>query len=164
MPLRGPQLVPPLSTYPPGQGVLGQLVVFDVDGTLADVTHRLPLLMSKDWDAFFAACGGDAPIHQGLAALLSFYNAGHEIELWTGRPERVREKTEQWLALHAWPVRGWTLRMRADGDHRPDHEVKPEYLKQCPRRPFLIFEDRASMVQEWRSRGLTCYQVAEGAF
>ena len=145
-------------------GILGQLVVFDIDGTLTDPTHRLHHLKAKDWDVFFAACGEDKPIHTGLAALLSFYNAGHEIELWTGRPERVRTMTEQWLALHAWPVRGWTLRMRKDGDRRPDTVVKPEYLRLCPRRPFLIFEDRTSMVQEWRSRGLTCYQVAEGAF
>ena len=143
---------------------LGQLVVFDVDGTLADISHRVHFLDNREWDAFFLACSLDEPIHEGLTALLSFYNAGHEIELWTGRPERVRDLTEKWLKLHAWPVRDWTLRMRRDGDRRPDTEVKPEYLEQCARRPFLIFEDRASMVREWRKRGLTVYQVAEGDF
>lgn len=37
-------------------------VVFDLDGTLADGDHRLHHITgeTKDWRAFFAACGDDS--------------------------------------------------------------------------------------------------------
>ena len=47
------------------------LAVFDLDGTLADVRHRLPHLVSRppDWDAFFAAVGADALLVTGVTLL-----------------------------------------------------------------------------------------------
>lgn len=45
------------------------LAVFDVDGVLAEVRHRLPHLEGrpKDWDAFFAAAQADPPLTEGVA-------------------------------------------------------------------------------------------------
>jgi hypothetical protein len=57
--------------------------------------------------------------------------------------------------------------MRKSGDHRPDTEVKPEFLYQYHYNrdaPDLIFEDRAGMVAEWRRRGIRVAQVAEGNY
>lgn len=140
------------------------LIVFDIDGTLADLSHRLHHLDRGDWDSFFAACGGDMPIQPGIDVFSEFLNNGWDIELWTGRPERTREITTEWFARHGIDISGVTMRMRADGDHRPDTEVKPEYLTACGRRPWIIFEDRAAVVRAFRAKGLTVYQVAEGNF
>lgn len=40
------------------------IYIFDIDGTLADLSHRLHFIQKKpaDWDGFFAACSDDAPI------------------------------------------------------------------------------------------------------
>lgn len=141
------------------------LVVFDIDGTLADPGHRLHHILGrpKDWDAFFAACLDDEPIPQGLSAARAFHSWGVDMEFWTGRPERVRGPTRTWLAHHLGP---WTadvpLKMRGDDDRRPDVKVKPEYID--GREPHIIFEDRASVVEEFRRRGLTVYHVAKGDF
>ncbi len=45
------------------------LAVFDVDGVLADVRHRLRHVerRPKDWDAFFSAAVDDPPLAQGVA-------------------------------------------------------------------------------------------------
>lgn len=41
-------------------------VVFDLDGTLSNIDHRLHYIQrppsEKDWAAFFAACENDLPI------------------------------------------------------------------------------------------------------
>ena len=52
-----------------GQPTLPSVVVFDVDGVLADVRHRLRHVerKPKDWPAFFAAMGDDAPLPEGVA-------------------------------------------------------------------------------------------------
>lgn len=38
-------------------------VIFDLDGTLCDITHRLHFIEgdNKDWDGFYKACPADIP-------------------------------------------------------------------------------------------------------
>lgn len=38
--------------------------IFDIDGTIADLSHRLPHIQKepKDWDAFFGCVADDAPM------------------------------------------------------------------------------------------------------
>jgi phosphoglycolate phosphatase-like HAD superfamily hydrolase len=59
------------------------------------------------------------------------------------------------------------LFMRADNDNRPDAEVKSEMLDKLIEQghnPVIVFDDRQSVVDMWRSRGLLCCQVADGDF
>lgn len=145
--------------------------LFDIDGTLADLSHRLHHIQKtpKDWDAFFDACPGDAP-HGHMCEL-----AGHLIEtrvtvlFVSGRSDRVRLDTLAWLDTHV--TCGLTdarsLYMRRDGDHRPDHIVKAELLDQILAdgyQPIMAFDDRNQVVKMWRARGIPCAQVADGDF
>ena len=137
-------------------------VVFDLDGTLADDTHRQHHIAGeeRDWDAYFAACKDDAPLWPTIGVLQMMVSLNHRVEIWTGRSESCREQTERWLTY----VLGLEIRplMRAEGDHRPDTVVKGEWLMLCgDRRPDLIFDDRSKSVAFWREQGITCYQVAQ---
>lgn len=139
-------------------------VVFDLDGTLSNPYHRIHFLEreKKDWRAFYAACDKDQPHHAVIRVLNALYITGAEIEIWTGRSEEVRDKTMAWLGIEGIPP--VNVKMRAEGDHRPDTILKQEWLDACSVKPRLVFEDRASVVQMWRSNGITCCQVAEGNF
>lgn len=138
-------------------------VVFDLDGTLALTEHREHFLARhpKDWRGFYAACDKDTPCHPLVSVAQGLWSAGHVVEIWSGRSDEVREKTEAWL--ESWDLRHLTLRMRPEGDHRPDTTLKAEWLRKHGK-PDLVFEDRASMVAMWRSHGIVCCQVAEGDF
>jgi hypothetical protein len=70
------------------------LAVFDIDGVLADVRHRLRFVerRPKDWDAFFAAAVDDPPLEQGVA-LARASAEDCEVVYVTGRPERCRADT-----------------------------------------------------------------------
>lgn len=144
-------------------------VIFDIDGTLSDPTHRLRFITEqepKDWDAFYAACGDDAPINEALD-VLAVLDAEHKVILATGRVESTRETTLEWFARHRIYADEMPLYMRKDGDHRPDTVVKREMLDQMRAdgwEPTLAIEDRASVVAMWREAGLLCWQVAEGNF
>jgi hypothetical protein len=108
------------------------LAVVDLDGVVADVRHRLRFVRGprKDWNAFFDAAADDPVLPEGRA-VLDRLAADHDVAYLTGRPERTRAATEQWLARQGLP-RGRVF-MRREGDRRPARMVKPRLLTQLAR-------------------------------
>lgn len=146
------------------------IYIFDIDGTLADISHRLHFIQTApaNWDKFFAACVDDAPINEVIATAQLLKRSGAYILLLSGRSEVVRIETIQWLARHFVP---WNcIYMRAQGDHRQDNIVKEELLNQALSdwhsvgTIIGVFEDRKQVVDMYRQRGLRVFQVAEGDF
>src|SRR5665213_2001730 len=77
-----------------------EAVIFDIDGTLANCSHRLHHILEtrpKDWDAFFGAMDDDLPIRPIVQLFTELETAGNVIILCTGRPENYRQVTERWL-------------------------------------------------------------------
>jgi hypothetical protein len=104
------------------------LAVFDVDGVLADVRHRLHHLESrpKNWDGFFRAAVSDPPLAEGVA-LCKESAKECEVVYVTGRPEHCRRDTLAWFAQHDLPE--GRLSMRRAGDRRPARMAKPQLLR-----------------------------------
>jgi phosphoglycolate phosphatase-like HAD superfamily hydrolase len=106
--------------------------VFDLDNTLADTAHRQRFLETrpKDWDAFFDAAPQDPPLSPGVALCLEAARQC-EIRYLTGRPERCRQDSLDWLAAHGLPE--GRLHMRRDDDRRPARFAKLEVLRRISR-------------------------------
>ncbi|MFD0318720.1 phosphatase domain-containing protein [Streptomyces flavalbus] len=104
------------------------VAVFDLDNTLADTAHRQRFLQRRprDWDAFFAAAPHDPPLAEGVALALASAEECEVVYL-TGRPERCRRDTVEWLAAHGLPE--GTVHMRRDDDRRPARRTKLEILR-----------------------------------
>ena len=102
------------------------MIIFDLDGTLADCKHRrhfvdpklngvrwgaieqsysgnyvdergLPSKWKPNWTAFFEACDGDSPIEPVINVFDTLNCKRDDVEIWSGRCESVRDKTEKWL-------------------------------------------------------------------
>lgn len=140
-------------------------IIFDIDGTLADIRHRLHYVKNgaRKWDKFFAECVNDTP-YQNVS---SVYNELAESDrefymvLVSGRSDIVRKETMDWLDTHI--IRYDELHMRPEGDTRPDDIFKEEILDKLLAQGhdiLCVFEDRQRVVDMWRRRGLTCLQVA----
>lgn len=116
----------------PGSPDVRPLAVFDVDGVLADVRHRLRHVerRPKDWDAFFAAAVDDPPLPEGLT-LAAESARDCEVVYVTGRPERCRADTLAWFDRHGLPP--GELAMRSGRDRRPARLAKPELLRALAR-------------------------------
>ena len=117
------------------------LAVFDIDGVLADVRHRLRHVerRPKDWNAFFAAAVDDPPLEQGVA-LARASAEDCDVVYVTGRPERCRDDTLAWFDRHGLPA--GELSMRRERDHRPARLAKPGLLRRLARgRPVAIVVD-----------------------
>jgi hypothetical protein len=143
--------------------------LFDIDGTVADLSHRLHHIQGekKDWPAFFADCHGDAPIPH-IIKLAHDLALETDIVFVSGRSDQVREQTLAWLQTHFGDlIHSPGIYMRREGDHRPDNLVKAELLDRILKdgyEPIMAFDDRDQVVKMWRERGIPCAQVAEGAF
>lgn len=142
-------------------------VVFDLDGTLAKIDHRVHHVRggSRNWKQFFAECVNDLPNEPAIEALKAHCDALHRVEIWSGRSDEVRQQTEDWLSdVGIDPFR--LTRMRAAGDHSPDVDLKRSWLHSLheSERPNLIYDDRRRVVDMWRDEGITCFQVAPGDF
>ncbi|GAA1403261.1 hypothetical protein GCM10009613_64180 [Pseudonocardia kongjuensis] len=125
---------------------LRPLAVFDIDGVLADVSHRLHFLDVHRWEKFFAAAHADPLLEEGaqrLAAALERY----DVVYLTGRPERNRRLTEDWLA--GFGLATGPLYMRPDDDHRPARYVKREVLRRLARdrEIAMIIDDDPAVVR-----------------
>jgi len=141
-------------------------IIFDIDGTIADLTHRLHYIAKKPkrWDLFFKECINDKPITDILALYDMFNARGIPMILVSGRSDEVRAETEEWLRRNQ--ITYDQLHMRKAGDYRPDWVVKEEilktHLKDIPIR--YVFDDRNQVVAMWRRNGIRCLQVADGKF
>ncbi len=153
-------------------------VIFDLDGTLADVTARVHFvvrppewddtergLWRSDWKGFFAGIPEDEPVGPLVLTAVALHAAGHRIVLCSGRDTEHEQPTRDWLARHGVPFHA--LYLRRAGDNRADDVVKRELLAAMRGDgydPVLVFDDRASVVAMWRAQGLICAQVAPGNF
>lgn len=142
-----------------------EIVIFDIDGTLADVSERLHHIKKKpkDWDAFFSGIPQDKAIRSMVRLCNILYASGIKILLCTGRREKDRADTVKWLEQQG--VNYHELILRPDGDRRSDVIVKREMLAGLDKSKILfVVEDRSGVVEMWRSEGLVCLQCAPGEF
>lgn len=143
-------------------------VLFDIDGTLANIEHRRPFLDGNrpDWKRFNDAMGDDTPNEPVVSLYQTLWrDPEYELILVTGRNEKFREITEQWFFWNDIPV--GEMFMRKDNDSRADHIVKQEILEHLlamGKNIALTVDDRQQVVDMWRRNGITCLQCDVGNF
>lgn len=138
-------------------------VIVDIDGTLADVEHRLHHIQGKrkKWKKFFALMSEDKPVKEVIDRVTEL-SKDHDIYVVSGRPDDYMEVTLAWLELHQVPFND--LFMRKSGDYRPDFVVKQEILDAHFEKAdiALVIEDRPSVIRMWKSNGLKVEDVGTG--
>lgn len=100
------------------------VVAFDIDGTLAEGPFEPGNVR------------GMRPRSGTIRTLRGLSKAGIKIIVVTARPEAYRLDTEWWLRRHAIPYH--TLRMREQGDDRPDPELRAEQASEA----LVLFDDK----------------------
>ena len=78
------------------------IIVCDLDGTLANCEHRVHHVRNKpkNWDAFYAGVREDEVndvVLNVLDKFISYEGSLYDIIFCTGRPERCRADTEWWF-------------------------------------------------------------------
>jgi phosphoglycolate phosphatase-like HAD superfamily hydrolase len=132
-----------------------RLVVWDLDGVLADVRHRLHHVerYPKEWDAFFTAAPSDPVLEAGRLLLGRHVEEGLAVAYLSGRPERCRADTTDWLTRHHLPK--GEVYLRPDRDHRPARVVKLQHLLRLAERYDIVevVDDDPDVVAELVAAG-----------
>ena len=140
-------------------------IIVDIDGTLADVDHRLHFIKGdkdsgkRDWKSFFKAAEKDeAFAHMKFVNNLVMGMGKLPVILVTGRPENLRKDTTEWLKNH--DIHYHQLHMRPSIDRSPDFECKKR-IYEVDILPFwnihFVFEDRLAVAKMWREQNLPVF-------
>jgi hypothetical protein len=144
----------------------GPTIVFDMDGVLSDAAGRQHYLEwpTRDWEAFFAACGDDALIDE-VARLLDVISSEHRIVLLTARPIRVQAQTLAWLRRYE--LRWDLLVMRSAWDYESSRDFKRRSVDELRGYGFdlrLAFEDDRRNYLMFHQEGVPCIYIHSGYY
>ena len=176
--------------YPLASGRQTDVVIVDIDGTIANTDHRLHFMKGpkKNWPGFFGAMDKDEPNDWCLEIVRSLIGAGryNKIIFCSGRPDNYREITENWLWRECDLVNQEYLDEAESDDEKWGHDTyehlfmrpfndsrKDDLIKEIildfeilarGYKPIFAIDDRTQVVELWRRRGLVCLQCEKGDF
>ncbi len=138
-------------------------VIFDMDGTLADVSsirHHLNKYdegkrrVIKHFDNFHDESVNVPPHSHVVNAAQIAHMLGHEVLVVTARKHMWRNHTAWWLAMHDVPSD--MLMMRGDEDNRKDYEVKRDMLDTLRKAYDIIhaWDDNPSIIKLWQENNI----------
>jgi len=148
--------------------------IFDIDGTLLDITHRLEFIEStprgkKDYVRFRdpELKKSDKPILPVIYIMNALHYEGHQIIIATGRTKDEQEDTRKSLAPHVPYITEMApdgdpdylipMYLRSRTDFRKDAIVKSmmlDRMREDGYDPVMVFDDRPSVIDMWHKRGL----------
>lgn len=146
---------------------MSKVFVFDIDGTLSNLKHRLSYIRDKspkDWDTFKALIPYDSP-HEDIIWLTQCFKSYGRVILCSARDATNKKETIDWLVKYN--VYFDDLYMRDANDYRDDGIIKKELLQEITvkyGKPFLWLDDRNRVVEAIREEGIRVLQVAPGNF
>lgn len=143
-----------------------QIIVVDIDGTLALVGPRQKLLERTpvDWNTFYKDAFDDEPIPE-VCRMVRELAKSYEVIFCTSRRETVREATQLWLKRYlGMEPFAYTLIMRSNEDSRPENVSKIDTFNQkttIDERMSVAFvlEDSPAVVNSWCQAGYRCLQI-----
>jgi hypothetical protein len=150
-------------------------VIFDLDGTLADITKRREMSTKEngkiDWDIFLTPenIWFDTP-NEPVIEMAKVLSQKNRIVIFSGRSKATKDETKRWLNKFDVPFDVIKMRPTSnDWKFIPDDELKQYWLDSLfpgdkKDNILCVFDDRQKVVDMWRSNGLTCMQVDEGNF
>lgn len=135
---------------------LPDVILCDIDGTLALFGDKNPYERDVLKDE----------VNGATEYVLNKFENDVKIILVSGRKNKYLKDTMRWLAQEQVPF-DEILMPRGDKDFRKDVIIKQEVYDQHIKGKYnvlFVLDDRNQVVDFWRSIGLTCFQVAAGAF
>ena len=145
-------------------------VIFDMDGTLANVSsirHHLTKFdegkrrIIKHFDRFHEDSVNVPSNSYVVNAAQVAHMLGHDVIIVTARKHKWRNHTAMWLALNNIPSDA--MFMRHDNDDRKDVSVKRDILSviRTSWNVLAAWDDNPAIIALWKEEGIPC-NIVEG--
>jgi len=132
---------------------LEKAAIFDLDGTLCNISHRNPYNTSL--------CLDDKP-NDYVLYLCKKFHKDSKIFFFSGRSEEYRDLTNKWLEKHF--STDYSLHMRKKNDKRKDFIVKKELFNEVIKDKYnviAVVDDRLEVCELWHNLGLPLFRVGD---
>ena len=139
---------------------MSKVILCDIDGTVANNDHRQHLLKNfNNWNKFFLAMSKDDPYPKAVK-LLENFSKDYEIIFLTGRPERYRKETTEWLKKNI-NLKTFELIMRENEDFTDKVQAKKKMFrnKLSSKKIKLIIENDEELINLWESLNLDVLDI-----
>lgn len=144
-------------------GIKPNAIIVDIDGTVADLTHRLHYVETKpaNWEAFKSLVSQDKPIIPVITIVQALAENHYDLIFVSGREgtDECHADTFEWLFKY---FTDFKLYMRKEKDYRADDIIKKEIFEEYIK-PYYnvvaVFDDRPRVVKMWREQGLFVFDV-----
>lgn len=141
--------------------VLPRVVVFDIDNTLMDESHRAVHRDNKDWDTYFSLCHLDKPLHHVIKLTHEYHKKGYEVWVMSGRTELILDETIKSLKENG--VYFDNIKLRGIENKMPDFIVKPAWARKLIGldRIDFVYDDLDRVIEGFRKYGLNTIDAKE---
>lgn len=138
---------------------MSKVIIFDLDGTLADERERHHLYDQKKYDEYFMSCFQDKPIQNIIDLTHKYHNEGFIIWIMTGRYYICEDLTKNWLIKHN--VYYDHLKLRGKDNFVPDYVIKPAWARKLIGldKIHLVYDDQDKVIQGFQEKGLKVVDV-----
>ncbi len=135
------------------------VVVFDLDGTLFDETHRAHLRIDKKWDEYFSMVDLDPLIPITAEIIKEKKEQGFEIWMMSGRHISCSDKTKEALRINEIPYDN--LKLRGQNNFVPDYVIKPSWCEKLIglKRIHSVYDDQDRVLDGFKNKGLNAIDI-----
>jgi hypothetical protein len=138
---------------------LPKVVIFDIDQTLMDESHRAQYRDVKNWEKYFELCHLDTPIESMIQLTKEYKEKGFEIWLMSGRTVKVKDKTIESLKKAGAVFDN--VKLRGEDNKIPDFVIKPSWAQKLigVKRIEVVFDDKDNVIEGYRKKGINVIDV-----
>lgn len=139
------------------------IVILENEHGVFFLADKSKVKFKPDYEKFNDSLELDEP-NENIVRICKALSDFFYIFICTGRNEKFRKRTEDWLKKYDIPAS--QLWMRPDNNTESDAIVKKRMLDAIQRtcNVIAVFDDREKVVNMWRENGILCCQVAKGEY
>lgn len=144
-------------------------VIFDLDNTLADISHRTRYLIpeqnngKKEYQKFLWACPEDRPLIEVIDLFNHSVGLGLDPYIFSGRNDEVKHLTVEWLIKYKVKFSEDRLFLRKENDYRKAFAVKSDWLQEIlpTSKVLCAIDDEPLNAEFFTSQGIITFHPQE---